>query len=179
MSEEEKELKRRIEAKWDWLPKDTAELGPKGWRGMSTKTLYMETTEIAPERTAGEISALLVGTGAREISMQYEAGKITGIRFTLDIAGAGRVHFAMPVRVEPIYQILVKRSRSTWLSDDEKRKRAQAERVAWRQLLRWTQAQLAMIDVGMVAAREVFLPYALDHSGRTLFEYFDTLTQKG
>lgn len=142
---------------------------------MSTKTLYMETTKIAPERTAAEISALLVGAGAREISMQYEAGKITGIRFTLDIAGGGQVHFAMPVRVEPIYQILVKRIRSTWLSGEEKkRKRAQAERVAWRQLLRWTQAQLAMIDVGMVAAREVFLPYALDHSGRTLFEYFDT-----
>jgi hypothetical protein len=65
--------------------------------------------------------------------------------------------FALPVRVEP----LVKRLRGD---------RAQAERVAWRQLLRWTQAQMAMVEVGMVRAEEVYAPYMLQAGGRTLFE---------
>jgi hypothetical protein len=37
----------------------------------------------------------------------------------------------------------------------------QAERIAWRQILRWLQAQLALIETGMVDAPEVFFPYAL------------------
>jgi hypothetical protein len=52
------------------------------------------------------------------------------------------------------------------------RVREQAERVAWRQLLRWAQAQLAMIETGMAAAEEVFLPYLQEPSGRTVYEVF-------
>jgi hypothetical protein len=63
----------------------------------------------------------------------------------------------MPVRVEPILKILGNRE--------------QAERVAWRQLLRWVQAQNAMIETGMVQAVEVYLPYMVIHaSGQTLFQ---------
>jgi hypothetical protein len=48
----------------------------------------------------------------------------------------------------------------------------QAERVAWRQLLRWVQAQLAMIDTGMVRTEEVFMPYIVVNAAtnQTLFE---------
>ena len=67
------------------------------------------------------------------------------------------VLFDMPVRIEPIAKLI--------------RDRAQAERVAWRQLLRWVQAQNAMIETGMVQAVEVYLPYVVVHSsGQTLFQ---------
>ena len=46
----------------------------------------------------------------------------------------------------------------------------QAKRVAWRQLLRWTEAQLAMIDAGMAHAGEVFLAYAEVEPGVTFFQ---------
>ena len=42
-----------------------------------------------------------------------------------------------------------------------------------RQLLRWTQIQMAMIEVGMVKPAEVFLPYAVGADGRTFYEYFE------
>lgn len=36
-----------------------------------------------------------------------------------------------------------------------------SRRVAWRQILRWVEAQLALIETGMAKAQEVFLPYAI------------------
>jgi hypothetical protein len=37
--------------------------------------------------------------------------------------------------------------------------------VAWRQILRWVEAQLALIDTGMVQPQEVFLSYAIVNQG--------------
>jgi hypothetical protein len=52
----------------------------------------------------------------------------------------------------------------------EERDREQAERVGWRQLKRWLEAQLALVETEMVEMREVFAPYLLAEDGRTLFE---------
>ena len=60
-----------------------------------------------------------------------------------------------------------------WITKTKVRIRAQAERVGWRQLLRWVQAQLAMIEVGMAQRAEVFMPYIQQADGRTFFEYFE------
>lgn len=140
------------------------------------KPLYMESTEIASDRTAGEITGLLVAGGARSIAMEYgEAGKIVGMHFAL-IVGGLPYHFKMPVRTEAVHRIFKDRRVATmkWKAHEfEAKDREQAERVAWRQLLRWVQAQMAMVDAGMAQAREVFAPYLLNESGRTLFEYLE------
>jgi len=124
---------------------------------MSGKPIFMGRTEIATEKTAAEIQQVLVASGARQIVADYgPQGNINGLRFVIEAQGM-LLAFALPVRVEP----LVKQLRGD---------RAQAERVAWRQLLRWVQAQMAMIEVGMVRAEEVYAPYMLQRDGRTLFE---------
>lgn len=146
---------------------------------MPTKTLYMETTEIAADKTAAEITSLLVKSGARQIAMEYgTGGKLEGLRFALLIEKVP-VSFALPVRVDPVFQIINgRRPKESWKKGSQQssaaKDREQAERVAWRQLLRWVQAQLAMIDTGMVQAHEVFLPYLI-HAGtnQTLFEFFN------
>ncbi len=86
--------------------------------------------------------------------------------------GGSEMLLDMPVRVDPVYQIFAKRSKKTWFSTSEKiNMREKAERVAWRQLLRWTQAQVAMIQTGMVQPGEVFLAYMFDPGkSQTLFE---------
>lgn len=145
---------------------------------MAAKTLYMETTQISVDKTAQEITAALVASGARQIAMDYdEAGRLAGLSFIL-ATPAGPVPFKLPVRTEPIYRIFWGRrnvNRLPWRKEDQDKlkaaDRAQAERVAWRQLLRWIQAQLAMIDTGMVQSAEVFLPYMQSQDGRTLFEH--------
>jgi hypothetical protein len=46
----------------------------------------------------------------------------------------------------------------------------QAYRVAWRNILDWVQAQMALLEIGMAKMEEVFLPYMLDQQCHTLFE---------
>ena len=139
---------------------------------MPQKSLYMENTQIAPDKTAREISDLLLAFKARQISMEYMTdGKLLGLRFGLALP-EGELEFKLPVRIEPVYQVLLARRKGLQSPGDQRRIRAQAERVAWRQLFRWVQAQLALIDTGMVQPQEVFLPYALHAAtGQTLYEF--------
>lgn len=127
---------------------------------MTKKTIFMETTEVTAERTAAEISAPLIQSGASQIATDYSNGNIVGLRWTMQVSG-GDLLFAMPVRVEPICKFFCQRkkiapAKALDYSTEIMRK---AHRVAWRQLLRWTQAQIAMIECGMTEASEVFLPY--------------------
>ena len=55
------------------------------------KTLHMETTAIAPERSAVEVSAELIKAGATQIATSYENGKVNGLRWTMRINGIDAV----------------------------------------------------------------------------------------
>jgi hypothetical protein len=60
--------------------------------------------------------------------------------------------------------------------------REQAERVAWRQWLLWLKVQLALTDVGMTTASEVFFPYRLADRRRgpaTLYGPFEKRDRAG
>jgi hypothetical protein len=136
---------------------------------MTKKTLYMEYTEVPAERTAAEVVSELVRMGANQINTEYDQGVITGLRWIMRINGTD-VLFAMPARVEPVYKILLKRRRDSYRKDIQDAVRLQSRRVAWRQLLRWTQSQLAMIECGMAEAGEVFFPYLQTPEGRSIFD---------
>lgn len=142
-----------------------------------SKSLFMENTEVKPEKTAAEVAACLIQAGAKSIATDYIMGKVTGLRWTMEIHKRD-VLFAMPTRVEPVYQILRKRRVGYIGAQDEINLRAKAERVAWRQLLRWTQAQMAMIDCGMVKPAEVFMPYIEFAPGQSMFAALETGHQK-
>lgn len=131
--------------------------------------LFMESTSISPERTAAMISLELVKAKANKIMNEYADGKLTAMKFAIDTP-VGDLPFRLPVRIDPVFQIL--QSRRKFRSDRDKfaaADRAKAERVAWRQAYRWIQAQVAMIQTGMVSTQEVFMPY-LTVNGETLYE---------
>lgn len=48
----------------------------------------------------------------------------------------------------------------------------QANRIGWRQILRWLQAQFALMEVGMVDIKEIFLPYCWNKK-QTFYELFE------
>jgi hypothetical protein len=124
---------------------------------MKSKTLFMGTTKIAASKTASEIVQVLVDSGARQIGLDYgPSGSLRGLQFVIPVNG-NDYGFKLPVRIDPLLKHL-------------RNDREQAERVAWRQLLRWCQAQFALIDVGMVRAEEVYAPYQLNAGGQTPFE---------
>jgi hypothetical protein len=132
--------------------------------------LYMESTTIDESKTIGEITAALVGAGARAINTEYGPDRrIIAVRFVLNVNGCDAV-FHLPAKTEPIFLLLQKQRAPMNRSRKEKEDRAQSGRVAWRQILRWVQAQLALIETGMVEPAEPFSPYMVDNTGRTLYE---------
>lgn len=114
------------------------------------------TTTVAADRTATQITAKLAGAGATQILTDYAAGRPTGIWFALDTIG-GRREYRLPVDVAACEKVL-RRQRDV---PARYATTAQAERVAWRILKDWIEAQLAIIETQMVAVDQVFLPYML------------------
>lgn len=124
---------------------------------MKAKSIYTGSTKIPAQRTASEVQDVLRRSGAHQIATEYTPdGSIRAMRFTFPVDGQV-VTFELPVRVEALLPKL--------RNDKE-----QAERVAWRQLLRWVEAQLALIDAGMVQPAEVYMPYRILPNGRLLGE---------
>lgn len=142
---------------------------------MTRSKLFMETTGIEPSRSAAEITQALMIAGARSIAGRYEDGTIVGMSFTLMVEKQ-EVPFSLPVRVESLYVKFLKDAKRSqqWRGSTEQitKLRAKAERIAWRQLFRWVEAQLAMIETGMAQSAEVFMPYITGTNGQTMFENF-------
>lgn len=130
----------------------------------------MEYTTIGPARTVVEIQDALARAGANGILLEYENKQPSAVSFRLDVGGR-LLTFRLPCRIDPVKQMLAQSGRRPKgpISMQE-----WAERVAWRQVLRWVEAQLAMVAVAMVKLHEVFLPYMQVRDGITLFEEMES-----
>ncbi len=129
-------------------------------------TLFMETTKIEPTQTVSEIQKTLGQYGASQILTEYASGEVTGISFKIIVKGSD-LPFRLPCRYESIMEVLISRKKRVQARTDI---RGQAKRVAWRQILRWVEAQLALTTTKMVSIEEVFLPYLQGKDGKTLYE---------
>jgi hypothetical protein len=128
------------------------------------------TTSIAPERTVAEIQQKLAKAGAFQILHEYRkgTGELIGLSFRIQTP-FGNMAFELPARIEAVEAVLQKQVRK----GDCRRgfaTREQAVRVAWRILKDWIEAQLALIETGMVSLEQVMLPFAQNDKGQTLFE---------
>jgi hypothetical protein len=138
------------------------------------KSLFMETTQIDPSQTVAEIQRILGQYGASTIRTDYENGEVVAVSFTIKI-NDDQIPFRLPCRWEAIFEYLnSKKKRRPHKRNTE----AQAKRVAWRQILRWVEAQLALTDTNMVRMHEVFMPYLLMDKGQTLFDKFESQNWK-
>jgi len=130
------------------------------------KTLFMETTHIETAQTVGEIQRLLGNCGASAVLTEYENGEVIAVSFKVLFNGQ-HIPFRLPCRWQAILKTLqLRRKRRPYKHSDE----AQARRVAWRQILRWIEAQLALVETEMVQIQEVFMPYLQMNTGKTLYE---------
>ncbi len=133
---------------------------------MKRKDLYMHSTEVEVIRTIGDIQGYLVRMGANQIMTKFSEDKEPmALFFTIAIDGKN-IPFQLPARISPIYKIL---HAGRYLSNHEA-DLAQAKRVAWRQIYRWVQAQLALIETGMVEAAEVLTPYMQVAPNQSLYQ---------
>jgi hypothetical protein len=130
------------------------------------KTLFMETTKISTDQTVSQIQRILGLYGASAILIEYDKQEVSSISFKVKIENA-EVPFRLPCRWKSIYD-LIQRKRARIRSYEVIEE--QAKRVAWRQILRWVEAQMAMVETGMVKVQEVFLPYMQVGINETFFE---------
>lgn len=82
--------------------------------------------------------------------------------------GRQQIPVKLPVKIAECYEILKREKQNG--SKNVKATIDQEERTAWRILKDWVAAQMALLDIEMVKFEEIFLPYIVDTSGRTMFE---------
>lgn len=126
------------------------------------------TTTIDAFKTVSEIEYILMKHKAKSIIKQYEGETITGLSFLID-TGFQQIPVRLPVKVEECLKVLQREKKASPRSS-VKATREQAERVAWRILKDWIEAQMALLDIEMVRFEEIFLPYIETNTGKTVFE---------
>lgn len=132
--------------------------------------LLNESTSVEAESSAAEIARELVGAGAIQITTQYRNGRVHGLAWTMMMRGQ-QAFFAMPARSEAVYAILEKREKRPFTLQRKQLLIDKAQRVAWRHLYRWVQAQVAMIRTGMMEPAEPFCPFmTIPGHDQTLFQ---------
>lgn len=124
------------------------------------------TTKIDIFTTLGQIQSMLVKHGAKKILQEYDNdNNIEAVSFIIDTP-VGVQAIRLPANVDAVHRVLI--------NQKVKCDREQAERIAWRIIKDWVEAQMAILESEMVTMDEVFLPYMLDNEGNTLYQLFAT-----
>lgn len=108
------------------------------------------------------IEKTLATHGAKQIIRDFDnQGRIKAISFVI-ATNKGDLGIRLPARFDQVQRIF----------DDQgvRYKPEQPYRTAWATIRDWVDAQMALIDWEMVKPEEVFLPYAVHHTGKTYFE---------
>ena len=126
------------------------------------------TTTVPVSRSIADVHKALVKAKARAIQTEYDDdGAPSSVAFSVDTA-YGLRFFTLPVNAERVWRILQR---------DPKVKNAQAtmehaHRVAWRIVKDWLEAQLAILEAGMVTFDQVMLPYMHAEGKVTMYEMY-------
>jgi hypothetical protein len=140
------------------------------------------TTTIPVEKTISEIEKMLSQSGAAKILKEYDdTGNVISISFTI-MTESGELPFKLPMNGAAVLQVLKDQSgtykRTTYgqkrVVPKSKANREQADRVGWRIIKDWLEAQLALFFLQMVKIEEIFLPYMYnDRTGKTMFQILE------
>lgn len=127
------------------------------------------TTTVAVHRSAGEITAALVKSGARGVAQEYDdEGHVTGLEFAIPVSGE-MLRYALPVRANAVWTVLKgQKVQPRYLERDH------VEKVAWRIMRDWVLAQPAIIETQMVSLPQVMLPYMRTDDGTTVYARFES-----
>ncbi len=117
------------------------------------------TTKVNAQKTVTEVMGLLVAKGADEISIVYDDDRQpAGLKWTVQSPRLGRVAFALPCNVDAVF---VKLTEQKVMVTSPESRRQQAIRTSWRILKDWVEAQMALLETGMVTMDEIPALYAL------------------
>ncbi len=133
------------------------------------KGLFTYTTQIDPQKTVAQIQEELTNNGAKSILSNYDSeGRIESLSFIIKTP-QGMLGFKLPCDVESVFRILKKQCEDKKIPKKFADKH-QALRVAWRIILYWVKAQMALLETEMVKIEQIFLPYMIVGKNETLYE---------
>ncbi len=123
------------------------------------------TTKVPVSRTVSEIQTSLVEHGATGVAYDYEkdTGRIEALRFKLFVNDKDVV-FSLPVNWRKFQEVLKQQEIRRWDDEDY------VYRVAWRNLKDWVEAQMVLYECQLVELPQIFLPFATDSKGSTLYD---------
>ena len=84
--------------------------------------------------------------------------------------------FKLPAKLAECEKVLLANLSPRTRSETKKKIPQQAERTAWKILLDWVEAQMAMIELSQVEVLQVFLSYVYDHQKKQTF--FEQIKEK-
>lgn len=120
------------------------------------------TTKVPVATTISDITKILVKAGASSIMQDYdEQGEVIAVSFKI-LLECQPIAFRLPADWKSTQQVLK--------NDRVRHEEAHARRVAWRVTKDWVEAQMALLATRSVTLPQLFLPYAVDNSGVTLYE---------
>ncbi len=135
----------------------------------SRGALLNYSTTVEASRSIEQIQKRLQIHGASTILLKYSDGEVVAISFQVRTEH-GELGFRLPANVAAVYKLLMKQRSEGKIS--RRVTPLQAHRIAWRILKDWVEAQLALVQVGMAATEQVFLPYYIDQqTGKTVYQH--------
>lgn len=123
------------------------------------------TTKVPVFRSVQEIQKALVKAGASSIMQDFDSeGVISAIAFQINLNG-NNISFRLPSETRAVLAVMQQDGTPrSYLTEEH------AQRVAWRIIKDWVEAQMAIVQTKMVTLPQVFLPYAVNKDGVTLYE---------
>lgn len=106
------------------------------------------TTSIVATKSIYEIIRILTLNKAKAIMQEFDAkGDVTALSFKCDTQ-FGEVAFRLPLDIRAVQAVMKgQRLQYRFLTEDH------ARRVGWRILKDWTEAQMALVQIGMAKIR--------------------------
>lgn len=139
------------------------------------------TTEVPAEKSIAEITRILQEGGANAILFLYDVDKrVSAIQFKLTTS-FGETAFELPANIASVSlainaqikaesdAIRFRRKRSRSIPLRLLNDRAQAERIAWRIVKDWCEANVAINQIGAAKLEQVLIPFAVDATGKTFY----------
>lgn len=122
------------------------------------------TSKMPVSQSLAIIQQSLVDHGATGFMFEYDKqGRISVVRFRMDVGGRG-VPFSLPVEWRKFQEVLKRDGAKRWEEEDY------CYRVAWANLRDLVVAQMAFIETDMVEIPQMFLGYAVDRSGKMIYD---------
>lgn len=127
---------------------------------MAIKNAY---SKIKINNLFSNLQKTLVTHGAKQILFDYDNdGKVKAIAFKVDFKGKS-LPIQLPANIDKVRIVL----------DNQGFYKVDAYRVGWKNINDWIEAQLALIETEQATLPQVFLPYIVDGSGKTLYSQFE------